>query len=183
MFDRDLDQQDREEQARECATLLATKLAACTTPPGSVNDYVTSFVGSTYNRVVYGFPPSGHMDFFNSSFTSAAYHFVSNQDSVSATTVFFESARDQCLHGGGADIDQPTPYPISNEIYCLWAAGRLAGGMNTSLNSTLDGLGLGWIISTDFGTLLGPWGNSFYTGLTNLTACRAWYSMWNANQC
>jgi hypothetical protein len=180
IFDRDLAYEDwyeeQQEHDEDCNDLLIIKPAQCTTDPGPASNYVDSFFpgwNSSEEALAY-------QNLFNPGLLAAANHFIANQDSFAATTVFFNEIADSCLNGGGADIDAPTIWPVSNKIYCLYVAGKLAEGMDTNFNVPSD-FGFSYIIS--FPLNLGPWGNTFYEGLATYIQCRAWYNSWNAFQC
>jgi hypothetical protein len=84
------------------------------------------------------------------------------------------------LHGEGKDINADTAYPVSNSIYCLGVAGRIANRMDTDF-SVPDDIGFSFYIS--FPLNFGPWGNKFYQELTASIQCGTWYNIWNAEQC
>jgi len=184
-FDRDLEYEDwleaQNDHAEDCNDLLMIKPAECTTDPGPVSNYVDSFIPMGWALMDGVF---AYQALFRPGLLVAAQSYIdSNQDSRTATAVFFNEIKEACLNGGGADIDAPTIWPVSNEIYCLGVAGRLADGMNTDFSVPTGSAGFSLYFSISFDLEFGPWGNKFFKGLNERTQCRAWYNSWNAYEC
>jgi len=184
IWDRDLDWADEEERARDCNELLIRKPSQCTTDPGTLSNYVNSFEGwpQGYTGIFPHTKILRYRNLFQNALLAAAANFRLNQDSNTATAIFFDAASYECVEGDGQSIPAPTIWPISNSVYCLVVADRLARTLYPDFslpsNYTINLAIFSFPLSE-----LGPWGSKFYEGITGYLRCRAWYNEWNSLQC
>jgi len=184
-FNQDVDYSDRKEdrkaQEKYCDYLLIRKPGQCTTSPGTIRAVVMSdYINSRYPLWSWTASVAPYRGLFKVSFVMAAVDFGAHQDSIAATNVFYNSAADSCLNGGGQDIEAPIHISVSNSMYCLAIAGGIAEGMNTNFNVPED-IALSYTIS--FPTGFGPMGNNFYEGMGKVLQCSSWYRNWEKKQC
>jgi len=169
-----------------CNDLQTKKPEDCTSDPGPVSNYLNAaemlmggelfLNGGLPNYLAY-------RTLFVLALSGAIESYFLYQDAYSATQVFLDAAADSCINGGGADIDAPTMWPVSNEVYCLRVAGELSEGLvpNYSWYTRIGGaVNLG-ILSIDLS--LSPWGNELFGGLDRFMSCRAWYNSYNLLGC
>ncbi len=106
----------------KCNELQMDKPADCTSDPGPIGNYLAEAAlmmnGTLFMRG--GLPNYfAYSDLFLPALSDAIESYFQDPDAIIATQVFLEAAADSCINGGGADIDAPTIWPVSNEVYCL----------------------------------------------------------------
>jgi len=169
-----------------CNDLQMKKPANCTSDPGPLSNYLSTaqmLMGAQLLRDGGILNYLAYRDLFVTALSGAIANYLLYQDAAVATQVFLDTAADSCINGGGANINAPTIWPVTNEVYCLRVAGELSAGLapNYSWYTQIGGtVNLG-ILSIDMS--LGPWGNELFKGLEKFMSCKAWYSSYNSLGC